>query len=347
MCHRRFGKCMDKRRPAPRRNNLEPLLCRNVDASPEPATNVGGKRSSVTESSHVLIVLSIVMVWNHNQELHTSCVSHLALFVLSNTVADCTYDQPSNRRRNPAPQYIEALENRLQRAETILRTLLPNVDLNDPNIDAIIQQIRQAGNAKDSLQTPLSGVKPGDSAKVSEQDAQLRSMIASTGQLDLDESGHWDFHGGSSGTVFVRRMREQFGGLLGVGDKTVPFLPRLPRPTAMAPMFDSPRSSTESPLEAGLPNTMDLPSREMAKALCSDSLSRGCSLLRFIHQPTFYEMFDRIYNIPPENFGDDENRFLPLLYVILALGCMFTEPTDNLNEPVQKTYKAGIEQGYV
>src|SRR4051794_13309004 len=116
---------------------------------------------------------------------------------------DCTYDQPSNRRRNPAPQYIEALETRLQRAETLLRTLLPNVDLNDPNIDAVIQQRRQAGNAKALDQE----TKTDEST-----DAQLRSMVESTGQLDLDESGHWDFHGGSSGTVFVRRMREHFGG---------------------------------------------------------------------------------------------------------------------------------------
>ena len=349
ICHQRIGKCRVRHRQiAPRRIHLELLLCRNVDVSPEPVTNVGGKRSSVMENNHVLIVLSTVMVWDHNQQLHTSCELYLSCFVWSNSLADCTYDQPSNRRRNPAPQYIEALETRLQRAETVLRTVLPNVDLNDPNIDAIIQQMRQAGHAKDSPQTSFTGEKPGEPIEVSEKDAQLRSMIASTGQLDLDDSGHWDFHGGSSGTVFVRRMREQFGGLLGLGDKTAPFLPRLPRPAAIPPMFDSPRSSAESPLEAGLPNTMDLPSRETAKALCSDSLNCACALLRFVHQPTFYEMFDRIYDTPPENFGDDENRFLPLLYVVLSLGSMFhTEPTDNASEPVQTTYKAGIDQGYV
>ncbi|KUJ21154.1 uncharacterized protein LY89DRAFT_665606 [Mollisia scopiformis] len=246
-------------------------------------------------------------------------------------------------RLNPAPQYIEALENRLQRAETLLRTVLPNVDLNDPNIDALIQQRRQAGVGKDVLQNNAAG-KSGDASDSSEQDAQLRSMIESTGQLDLDDKGNWDFHGTSSGTVFVRRMREQFGGLLG-NDHNAPLFPRIPRPN-VTPMFDSPRSSTESPMDSGLPNTMDLPSRENAKALCEDSLNSASSLLRFVHQPTFYEMFDRIYDIPPESFGDSENRFLPLLYMVLALGCMFhLEPGENPNNPTQNTYKAGIEQG--
>lgn len=266
--------------------------------------------------------------------------------IWTNISTDCTYDQPSNRRRNPAPQYIEALENRLQRAENLLKTVLPNVDLNDPNLDADILQGRLGASAKDLSQTAPSPANSGDAPpNKSEQDAQLRSMIASTGQLDLDESGHWDFHGGSSGTVFVRRMREQFGGLLG-GDHSSPMLPRIPRPAAMPPTFDSPRSSVESPLETGLPNTMDLPSRETAKILCVNSLNCACSLLRFVHQPTFYEMFDRIYDVPVENFGDEENRFLPLLYVTLALGCMFnSDLADDPNGPSGSTYRTKIDQG--
>lgn len=237
------------------------------------------------------------------------------------------------------------METRLQRAEALLRTLLPNVDITDPNIEAAIEQRRQGGSAKDLSQGTFdstSAETPNNS-----KESQLRSMIESTGQLDLDESGNWDFHGGSSGTVFVKRMREQFGGLLGGGYGT-PFLPKLPRPMPLGPMYDSPRSATESPHETGLPNTLDLPSRETAKALCVMSLECACALLRFVHQPTFYEMFDRIYDIPPDRYGDDENRFLPLLYVMLALGCMFNlGPLDIDGEPPMHNYKASIDQGYV
>ncbi|EHK98054.1 hypothetical protein M7I_6102 [Glarea lozoyensis 74030] len=76
------------------------------------------------------------------------------------------------------------------RAETLLKTVLPDVDLNDPtDIDVAIAQ-RQA-NAKDSTGEASSNIKNEYEA---EQDAQLRSMITSTGQLDLDEHGRWDFH---------------------------------------------------------------------------------------------------------------------------------------------------------
>ena len=259
---------------------------------------------------------------------------------LTNASTDCTYDQPSNRRRNPAPQYIEALETRLQRAEALLKTVLPNVDLSDPNFNGAA--ILQRRKLSQSLPQPSSeDALPNKS----EKDAQLRSMIASTGQLDLDESGHWDFHGGSSGLIFVQRMREQFGGLLGT-HKSTPVLPRIPNPAPMPPTFDSPRSSAESPMEAGLPNTMDLPSRESAQILCVNALDSACALLRFVHQPTFYEMFDRIYDVPVESFGDEENRFLPLLYVVLALGCMFhSDLADDPNNPVRSTYKTKIDQG--
>jgi hypothetical protein len=56
---------------------------------------------------------------------------------------ECTYDKPSNRRRNPAPQYIEALENRLHLAETLLRKFIPDVDLADPGLEPAVQQERR------------------------------------------------------------------------------------------------------------------------------------------------------------------------------------------------------------
>ena len=63
LCHRRIGnKAMDRRRQA-HPHNLELLRpCRNVGASLELATNVGGKRLNATGNNLVPIVLSIVTV---------------------------------------------------------------------------------------------------------------------------------------------------------------------------------------------------------------------------------------------------------------------------------------------
>jgi hypothetical protein len=203
----------------------------------------------------------------------------------------------------------------------------------------------QVASARVDPKDSSKDVQSDEEAKTSDQGAQLRSMIESTGQLDIDESGNLDFHGGSSGAVFVRRMREQFGDLLG-GDHGGPFLPKIPRPKPLGSLYDSPRSSIESPLEAGIPNTLDLPPREVAKAICADSLNCACALLRFVHQPSFYRTFDRIYDIPPENFGDEENRFLPLLYVVLALGCMFYRPgASDKPKATQNSYQNSISEG--
>lgn len=181
---------------------------------------------------------------------------------------------------------------------------------------------------------------PQQPSQISEQDAQLRSMIESTGQLDLDERGHWDFHGGSSGAVFVKRLREQFGSLLGSPN----LLPKPPS-AQMPPTFDSPRSSADSPYDFSLPNTMDLPPRDVALALCEDSLHCACCLLRFVHEPSFYEMFNRIYSLSPGSFGNEEHTFLPLLYMALALGCMFSSEPSDSTDPDRKKYKSSMDQG--
>lgn len=165
-------------------------------------------------------------------------------------------------------------------------------------------------------------------------------MIESTGQLDLDELGNWDFHGGSSGTLFIKRLREQFDNLLGTSN----LLPKPPR-AHMPPTFDSPRASTDSPYDLSLPNTVDLPTREIAMALCEDALHCACCLLRFVHEPSFYAMLNRIYDLPPESFGDDEHKFLPLLYMALALGCMFSSEPSSSTDPGGKKYKSSMDQG--
>jgi hypothetical protein len=201
--------------------------------------------------------------------------------------------------------------------------------------------VGQAAAAAESVRSDSSRPDMSDpSHDEDENDAQLSSMIETTGQLDIDERGHWDFHGGSSSAVFLKHIREQFDGLLG-SDLKGPFLPS----ARAQPMFDSPHSSGESPFDSGLPNTMDLPSREVARSLASKALNCACALLRFVHGPSFYKMFDRIYDTPPENFGDEENRFLPLLYVVLALGCMFLEDHTDQRAVEEMSYQEGIDQG--
>jgi hypothetical protein len=218
---------------------------------------------------------------------------------------------------------------------------MPDVNLADPSLDPTVQQEFQA-REKARAQAARLKKETLQRAASEAQDPQLMSMIETIGQLDLSEGGEWDFHGTSSGAVFLRRMKQHFQGLLG-NDYRTPFLPRPPgRPQGMFNL-DSPGSASSSPWDApSMPNLYDLPDKEKARSLCSYALNCATCLMRVVHIPTFYEMFERVYDLPPEAFGNDERRFLGLLYSVLALGCMYNVSTDD--HPV--TYKSAMDEGY-
>lgn len=260
--------------------------------------------------------------------------------------SDCTYDQPSNRRRNPAPQYVEALEHRLWKAEELLRDVLPDVNLDDPKYNVTIPQ-RTYPPIKSEQKSPTTSVSADFSTQPSfsqavakaEEDPLLESMVNEAGSLKLDDQGHWDFYGHSSGMIFLKRMREQFGDLLGKSDGTSIFM----RSSSVSGRLNSPRSASQSPMNPGLTNVHDLPAEECARKLCSCALDDAAALIRFVHQPSFYAMFDRIYSTPVEEFTPADQKFLPFLYVVLALGCLFAKAEESMLQSYG--YESAIDQG--
>ena len=200
---------------------------------------------------------------------------------------------------------------------------MPEINLDDAKLDEIVSEPLDITPKRASLSGRIKeeegpNVPSAENGQIT--DHELESMVKTTGSLDLDESGYWDYHGTSSGLVFIRRMREQFGDLMGQAEVSgSPFV-------GNASLFsDSPRSFTESPSEVAAPNTHDLPSKSCALDLCYGTLQEACSILRFVHQPTFYKNLDRIYDLPVDQWGSEENRFLPLLYTVLAVGSIFSQ----------------------
>lgn len=167
-------------------------------------------------------------------------------------------------------------------------------------------------------------------------------MIDSIGQLDLDERGGWDFHGNSSGSVFLKRMRENFRGLLGPQTK-LPFLPRADRPQGVMSLDAPSPGSVTSFANAGTPN--DLPPKEQARSLCYYSLSCATCLVRIVHVPSFYAKFEAVYDKNPETLSLEESRFLGLVYAVLALGCMYKNLDDSSSN--KTAYKDSLDEGCV
>ncbi|KAF7190086.1 hypothetical protein HII31_08417 [Pseudocercospora fuligena] len=258
---------------------------------------------------------------------------------------DCTYDQPSNRRRNPAPQYVENLEHRVHRAETLLHILIPNLDLNDPGIDAAVAQgwIPGApGKGNPAAAAPESRPSRPPPAPTADKrsDTNLESMVRAVAQLDMDETGHWDYHGHSSGLSFVRRMREQLGDLMGPDTMATPFVKTRP----MSQLLDSPRSAAESPLGEMSPVSTDLPPRDMARQLCMYAVNDAAALLRMVHQPSFWESFESIYSKSPDHYNNEDQKFLPLFYSAVALGSLFGK--DDESSIDRDGYESAIQQGF-
>ncbi len=260
---------------------------------------------------------------------------------------DCTYDQPSNRKRNPAPQYVESLEKRLQRAEALLKTVLPDVNLDDPNFDTAVPQrtnnpIKRETQALPSGQArPWAPLEKHEQRPSQEKDPMLESMVTNTGSLDLDDEGYWDFHGHSSGRIFLRRMRDQFGDLMGKPD-AMPHL-NYTRLSQHTEPVSPPKVSANTPMDPSVPKTHDLPAKHCALLLSGNALDDAGAIIRIVHQPSYYVMLHRIYDMSYEEFGDKEHKFLPLLYGVLSLGALFARAEQS--ELQTNGYEHALDQG--
>ena len=224
---------------------------------------------------------------------------------------------------------------------------MPNIDLDDPTLDEITRMKHVDPFVKQEIQPGVrvegrSWAEEGRARQgsFSEKESMLESMVEDTGSLDLDDEGYWDFHGHSSGRAFLRKMREQFGDLMG---KPETYSTSFLKSRARSLPTNSPVSSVDSPMGSKTPNTNDLPSKHCSRLLCENALDDACAVLRFVHQPTFYAMFNRIYDVPSEDLGPPELKFLPLLYAVIALGTLFA--TAEQSQLMTNGFENAIEQG--
>lgn len=189
---------------------------------------------------------------------------------------------------------------------------------------------------KGTLPRPSSANQP-DATTDGGEESLLETMVENSGCLDLDDQGHWDYHGHSSGIIFMQRLRKQ------LGNSVVPDLKPSPKARPISHYLESPKSASESPHDSNLPPTHDLPSKAVARKLCHNALYDACALMRFVHEPTFYAMFDRIYDTPPDQFTNEEHAFLPLLYIMLSVGCLFSSDLESTLDIAG--YESAIGQG--
>ncbi|KAH8651504.1 fungal-specific transcription factor domain-containing protein [Tricladium varicosporioides] len=235
---------------------------------------------------------------------------------------DCTYDRPRKRSKRLSQREIQELELKLQRAKNILKAISPDLDLDNPNLEAealsIFKPSPTHGPLLANMNSEVSQIIPQDPQHTDiQKTVPLETVFGVAGQLDLDKQGNWSYHGHGSSSAFLRRIGERFSNIsdTGAGNNVVLKL------QSITSLEETPKNPEDQLFEQ---DPIILPPKDVALDLISSALDEACALLKFVHEPSFYSMVYRLYEIDPEKYSYEENKFLPLLYASLAVGYLFS-----------------------
>ncbi|KAI5458857.1 fungal-specific transcription factor domain-containing protein [Mariannaea sp. PMI_226] len=258
--------------------------------------------------------------------------------------SECTYEKPSVREGGAKSKEVEALEKKLRRAESLLRKFIPDLDLENDFPPALAHlrlpssaAVDVDSNGEASEAAPM--VEAGGDA-ISDR-ARFIQLVQRTGQLDLTDSDEYVFHGLSSGAAFLSRISQQFPALVRYDPRT-PFLPQPHRPFLASPMDGLPVYSANPWWQANY-DFMKLPPRDLASSLCEYSFNCASCILQVIHAPSFWKMFDKLYEERPQEYTHEERRFVGLLFSIIALGSMYDVDENDPTNPDH--YAVAMDRG--
>lgn len=102
-------------------------------------------------------------------------------------------------------------------------------------------------------------------------------------------------------------------------------------------MDQSDNNSSSYPQSVGRDIKILLPPKPVALQFVKNTWEYCCVLLRFYHRPTFLKHLEELYETDPNNYTNEQMKFLPLCYSIMSVGALFTksyEQSNNKDTPV-------------
>ncbi|KAH8811153.1 fungal-specific transcription factor domain-containing protein [Xylogone sp. PMI_703] len=193
----------------------------------------------------------------------------------------------------------------------------------------------QATGLQTSLDTSVraTGTTPNSGYKTVNNDSLIDDMVAAFGRIWLDDTGKCTYNGASSAVSFLESFRRRFG------DEHIPAMrAQLPiAEYALPKLF-----STAQFLPDWKDELIVLPPQDIALKLSRAVFDEACILTHFIHQPTFLERLKLIYSKTLHQYCEEDRKFLPLFYAMLALGSLF-EPGQLIGTGFQAAIHKGIE----
>ena len=243
---------------------------------------------------------------------------------------ECTYTF-QRKSKYSGPLYIQELEEKIrnlqsenQNMSTALKGVFPDIDLESADLTETVRShvLETEGKHSPHSQLPTEtqhfSKTPESTSSVLNSQDELETMITASGLLNIDEEGHCQYHGDFAGLAFLQQIDERCSQLLGVNrPKQKPY-----SNTPIQQAFGSGISMYKSVTDHMI--MFDLPTKETALHLTSYALRNALSLMNFIYEPAFKGLLERIFDTKPENYSAEELSFLPLLYVVLAIGELFS-----------------------
>lgn len=222
---------------------------------------------------------------------------------------DCTFTSTKGQRIAGAPR-TKILEDRLRRARSLLAKL--QAQNPSPQLHAEINSIFDSPPGSPSSVSDVTGQADDSSGD------QLENMLDGRGRLTSNKNST-EYYGGGSGFAFLQQTQLLFNqdspGTESPAGRLLPL-------DAVSRLFDSPLPDKQA-LATDIPITRLLPSRKTASELLHVVFGQTYQLLQFLHEPTFQQQTDRIYDLDPMDFEDSDHDFLPLFYSVTALGYLY------------------------
>lgn len=80
-----------------------------------------------------------------------------------------------------------------------------------------------------------------------------------------------------------------------------------------------------NPIDKAVEIKIILPPREIALKLIYKTWNESCVLFRFYHRPSFIRDFNSLYETSPTEYTNHQNKILPLIYSVIAVGALFSK----------------------
>ncbi|OAP63265.1 hypothetical protein AYL99_02492 [Fonsecaea erecta] len=216
-------------------------------------------------------------------------------------LSDCIYPEPrrKKRKRLRTAEHVESLQNRIEVLESCIKNLTRSAS---PTRTPLAKGGHLAGQPCPYAHEDSPEGSDEDISRTAPKFILTRHAIEDPGDV---------FQGYSGDRAFIQRMRERIKDWPGDNVRSRMYPPK--RQTAN--LFDC---------DYSLAATTCLPPKEWARALV-DAAVQSYSLFPILHRPSFDRSFEDLYAIRPNDYMAEELRFIPLLYAVLALGCMFIQ----------------------